>query len=602
MPLRDYQQAAFDAAVSWMKRCVDPALIESATGSGKSHVVAAIADWAQNTSGKKVLCLAPSLELTRQNFEKYELTGNPASYYSASLGRSMSHPVVYGTPQTIHNDIKYFRDQFGVVVVDECHETTPTIRKIIAAIRNHNPRLRVIGLTATPYTLQQGYIYTHDQDGTPTQSEYAYYKRLLYQVQARELIARGFLTPPNVDPEHASYDTSGLELARTGMFTASSVEQAFEGKGRLTSDIVADVVRHAQGRMGVMIFAATVQHAKEIMQSLPPENSRMIGGDVNMKKADRGQLVADFQSQRFKYLVSVGTLTRGFDATHVDVIAILRATESPSLLQQIIGRGLRLHESKADCLVLDYASNIERHGLQDDLFKPEVRTPKRSEKGEPLSICCPQCSTINQFAGRPNPEEFGVSDDGYFVDLAGNPVETDAGPTPAHYGRRCFGQVISGGMVERCSYRWTSKECHECGHDNDIAARYCEKCSAEIIDPNEKLQLEFQRIKSDPAAVSTDAVRSWKVQKWISNAGNMTVRVDYVTDYAKFPHWYSPSMNPTMWHDLCAAVFGKPCPSVDLFVDYHQRGRMPSTVTAAKPRDSKYYRVYAHNRPEDKAP
>jgi len=200
MTLRWYQQEAFDAAVAWMRRCIDPALIELPTGSGKSHVVSAIAEWSHHESGKKVLCLAPSKELTEQNFEKYQSTGNPASYYSASLGRSMAHPVVYGTPQTVINDIKYFRDQFGVVICDESHETTPTIRKIISSIREYNPRLRVIGLTATPYTMQQGYIYTHDEDGNPTQSEDAYYKRLIYRLTARTLIDEGFLTPPNLDP------------------------------------------------------------------------------------------------------------------------------------------------------------------------------------------------------------------------------------------------------------------------------------------------------------------------------------------------------------------------------------------------------------------
>lgn len=602
MTLRWYQQEAFDAAVAWMRRCVDPAVIELPTGSGKSHVVSAIAEWSHHESGKKVLCLAPSKELTEQNFEKYQSTGNPASYYSASLGRSMAHPVVYGTPQTVINDIRYFRDQFGVVVVDECHETTPTIRKIISSIREQNPRLRVIGLTATPYTMQQGYIYTHDEDGNPTQSEDAYYKRLIYRLTARTLIDEGFLTPPNLDPTTESYDTSALEVARTGLFTSASIERAFEGKGRLTADIVADVVRHAQDRMGVMIFAATVQHAKEIMESLPPQLSRMIGGDVNMGKAERETLVRDFKAQRFKYLVSVGTLTRGFDATHVDVVAILRATESPGLLQQIIGRGLRLHEGKADCLVLDHAGNIERHGLHDDLFTPEVRIPKRSEKGEPLAVACQQCGTVNQFTARPNPDGFALSDDGYFLDLDGNYIETTSGAIPSHYGRRCFGQIIVGGHVERCAYRWSSKECPSCAHHNDIAARYCEKCSEEIIDPNEKLQLEFQRMKSDPQALTTDAVRSWKVQQWTSNAGNATVRIDYVTDYARFPIWYSPRINKSLWADLCSAVFGKMCPSVELFVEHHQKGRMPETITAVKPKGSRYYRAYAHNRPEDKLP
>lgn len=604
MSLRPYQQDAYAAAVSWMTRCCDPALLELATGAGKAHIVAALADWAQQKSGKKVLCLAPSRELTEQNHEKYELTGNPASYYSASLGRSMVHPVVYGTPQTVANDLRYFKDQFGVVIVDECHETTPTIRKIIQHMRDHNRYVRVIGLTATPYTMQTGYIYSHESDGTPVEeaSEGSYYKRRLYSVRAPFLIEHGYLTRPNVDPEHApSYDTSGLELAKTGKFTESSVEQAFVGKGRLTADIVADVVAHSQGRRGVMFFASTVQHAKEIMLSLPADNAEMIGGDLNMGK-ERPELIKRFKAQRFKYLVSVGTLTRGFDATHVDVIAILRATESPVLLQQIIGRGLRLHEGKSDCLVLDYAGNIERHGLQDDLFAPDVKAPRKGEKGEPMQVACPSCSALNTFSGRPNPDNLGVNDNGYFVDGSGLEIATDYGPMPTHYGRRCRGQVISAGMVEQCSYRWTFRKCPECDHENDIAARYCERCRAEIIDPNQKLQLEFQRIKNDPSALSTDKVLACKVQPWTSNAGRYTLRVDYTTEYATFPLWYSPEINRSIWLDLCKAVFGKECPSIDLFVEYYKRGNMPTTITASKPKGSTYYRVYAHNRPEDKAP
>ena len=53
----------------------------------------------------------------------------------------------------------------------------------------------------------------------------------------------------------------------------------------------------------------------------------------------------------------------------------------------------------------------------------------------------------------------------------------------------CNGYFISRmGKAERCEYRWASKECPECGHENDIAARYCEKCKAELVDPNSSPQ------------------------------------------------------------------------------------------------------------------
>jgi len=64
--------------------------------------------------------------------------------------------------------------------------------------------------------------------------------------------------------------------------------------------------------------------------------------------------IEQFKQKKFKYLVNVSVLTTGFDAPHVDVIAILRPTDSNALYQQIVGRGLRLSPDKKDCYVLDY--------------------------------------------------------------------------------------------------------------------------------------------------------------------------------------------------------------------------------------------------------
>ena len=74
------------------------------------------------------------------------------------------------------------------------------------------------------------------------------------------------------------------------------------------------------------------------------------------------------------------------------MVAVLRATESASLFQQIIGRGLRLYDNKADCLVLDYANNIERHGLQKDLFTPDIKAYKK--KNQPCLALIVHCAEL----------------------------------------------------------------------------------------------------------------------------------------------------------------------------------------------------------------
>lgn len=613
--LRPYQRESVDAATAWMRSCIMPGLLELATGSGKSFIVAAIADWVYRNSGKKVLCLQPSKELTEQNAEKYLYTGNPASIFSASAGgKCMRHNVIYGTPGTVKNSLSRFGDAFGAVILDEAHNNTPTIRLIIESMKKANSNLRVIGMTATPYRSSTGYIYQYDIDGSFVPEDEArdpYFNKLLYRIQTRELIDMGFLTPAHAEPEVSeSYNAGNLQINARGQFDSKDVERVFEGRGRLTAGILADVVGHSRGRDGVMIFAATVEHAKECMESLPPGNARMIGGDVNTGKDDRERLIKDFKANRFKYLVSVGTLTTGFDAPHVSVIAILRATESAGLLQQIIGRGLRLHESKSDCLILDYAENIDRHQLHDDLFTPEIRVRGGKSESFIVEASCPECSFVNEFSGRPNPDEYQVSEDGYFLDLAGHPIATDNGPMPAHFGRRCTGQVKSPlhrGVYERCEYRWTSKECPDCKHPNDIAARYCESCKAEIIDPNAKLQMEFQKVKADPYEISTDRILSWTANKSVSQSGKDTLVCEYTTDYRTFKIWYTPeSRHPKAqyaWKSLNDAVYsGHVAPDVDTFLQYLDKGRQPETITCHRERGSKFFRVIAHNRPEDTVP
>jgi DNA repair protein RadD len=618
MKLRPYQQDAVESAIDWMKKCTEPALLELATGAGKSWIAAAIAQWIHETSKKKVLVLQPSRELTNQNAEKYASTGKKASIFSASAGSKCTrHNVVYATPKTVLNSIERFGDAFGAVIIDEAHQTTPTIKQIIDSIRAKNPMLRVIGMTATPYRMGTGYIYQFDHTQTPVkrlsedETISAFYHSLLYKIHTRELIEMQFLTDAHTDTaaNQIHYNTDNLTLNKMGQFDAKAVEQAFVGQGRLTSQIVADVVSHAANRKGVMLFAATVKHAEEILASLPPENSRMLGGEINMGKADREQLINDFKNKKFKYIVSVGTLTTGFDAPHVDLVAILRATESASLFQQIIGRGLRLCDGKEDCLVLDYAENIERHDLKDDIFSPKITTSKAKSSGS-IDAECEWCKFTNQFAARPNVDKLQIDKQGFFIDLAGNRILTEDDKLfAAHFGRRCNGfikSVLERGKLDRCEFRYASKTCEECSHENDIAARYCEKCKGELVDPNTSLVMEYANVKRDPYALCTEEVRFFSVKKGKSKAGNDMLICEYSTDTSSFRAYYTVNNDSKLikkrWWELNWAVFGIHNPAFETIDEFIKEwstmgGHLMETVTYRKNKQTGYYDVYGHNKP-----
>jgi DNA repair protein RadD len=600
--LRPYQSKAVDAALEWMRKSVDPFCIEAATGAGKSHIIAEIARVIHGKTGKRVLCLAPSAELVVQNRGKFLATGNPASMFSASAGgKELRHPVVFGSPLTVKNRISRFQQQgnagYALVIIDECHGLTPTVRDIIAAMKDANPNLRVCGLSATPYRLGSGWIFRMHPDGKVNGDDVArdpYFTKCVYQIGARDLIGQGYLTPPVIGAVGAEgYDTSSLVANARGQFDAEAVDRAYHGQGRKTAAIVADVVAQARDRQGVMFFAATVQHANEVIESLPPELSAIVTGET--PKAQRDSILARFKARQIKYLVNVSVLTTGFDAPHVDVIAILRKTESVGLLQQIIGRGLRLDDGKADCLVLDYTTNLTDHCPDGDLFAPVIRASKASDgDGGGLTCECPSCGYENLFSGKVEYLEYKKDAAGYILDLTGAQVMSEHGPIPGHHGRRCMGLLQSGprGEWERCSYRWTYKECPHCFADNDIAARYCHHCKGEIIDPNEKLVIEFKAMKKDPTRVQTDAVLSMSALPGISQAGNKTMRVEWVTEYRQFTVWLQPearhSRGQAQWAMFCNAT--------------NDGVEKPATVTYRKNADTGFYEVLGYNRPADALP
>jgi len=200
--LRPYQQDALDAAKAWLRESVEPCLIDAATGAGKSHIIAALAGWLHDISGgKRVSCLAPRRELVLQNHAKFVATGAKASIFSASAGvKSTRQKVVFATPGTAGRSLsRFIAGDFCAVVLDEAHTIAPMVRAIIDAMREANPNLRVIGLTATPYKLGKGYIYRVDHNGRAHGDDVCrdpYFTKCVYRVDARDLIEQGFLTQP----------------------------------------------------------------------------------------------------------------------------------------------------------------------------------------------------------------------------------------------------------------------------------------------------------------------------------------------------------------------------------------------------------------------
>jgi len=357
---RYYQQGAHDAAWQHLAERPGNPLIVLPTGAGKSLVIAMMIKTALSFGGR-VVVLAHRKELLTQNaFELQELMPDvPIGIYSAGLkSKQTTHAVIMGGIQSIYRKAEDL-GQRHLVIVDEAHlisDSDETMYgQFLLEIVLHNPAARIVGLTATPYRTGEG----------PLCGKGKLFQRICYEAQTGDLIDKGFLCPITNKPSELEIDTSSLPL-RGGEVVESDAQRLFNQPDTV-GQACQEIVTKCHDRKSVLLFSTGVRHAEQVtatLEKLTGERVGLITGET--MPLERSAVLSDFKDGRLRWLVNCDVLTTGFNARCVDAIAVLRTTMSPGLFAQICGRGLRKHESKSNCLVLDFGSNIARHGSIDD--------------------------------------------------------------------------------------------------------------------------------------------------------------------------------------------------------------------------------------------
>ena len=566
--LRDYQQQAVQNTIQYFRARRDPAMIVLPTGAGKSLVIAELARIANG----RVLVLAHVKELVEQNHEKYKSYKLEAGIFSASLGKKdWQQKVIFGSVQSVARAPDEFFNDFSLLVIDECHrvaeEGSTQYQDVIKKLNERNPKLCILGLTATPYRLGLGWIYETSAEGETKTDKKRFFKQCVYELPLSYMIKNKFLTTPvKVDIPVTCYDFSELS-DKDRVFTAAEVEEVLKSQKRLTPFIINNIIDITERfeRKGVMIFSGSVRHAQEIMTYLPPADARLVIGDTDME--ERNTIVEDFKNKKFKYLVNVSVLTTGFDAPHVDVIAILRPTESNSLYQQIVGRGLRLCDEKKDCYILDYT------GMGHDIYAPEISDKRPSKDTVAVRIPCPSCGYENDFWGRL--DEFGEITE--------------------HFGRQCRGGKRDPKTYEvtPCGFRFRFKLCHSCGSENDITARACEKCKAVLIDADAKLK---QAKLSKNAHILTPDRITFEERKDKNSNPYLEIRYyDYDAQYVSEAHFFSnPSSIKKFNINFLRSHLKRPELAIEIqkpqdVLKYQSLFRLPSFVIARK--QDKFWKI-----------
>jgi DNA repair protein RadD len=389
LSLRDYQRDAVERFLSLAKSQEDcRTLVSAPTGSGKSIIIAEIVRrCTENFPKCNVLILQHRKELIEQNASKLVSLGVPVSIYSAGLSQKEIGQITVAGIQSI-----YKKDNFPIihlVIIDEAHLLSPNqesmYQKVLGVLKEQNPKLKLLGLTATPYRLKTGLLVQDD----------GLFNSCCYNIEMRRLIRDGWLSPVYSQVPKASIDTKDIQI-RGGEFILEEAAKLFTLQK--SQEVIRQVLKKASGRQSILIFSPSVAHAEEFTREIKAvgESAECITGATLF----RDSILEQFKDKKIRFLINCEVLTTGYDAPNVDCVVLLRPTQSPGLFVQMVGRGMRTCEGKKDCLVLDFAGNIERHGPIDAI---EVRSKVRKVKGEfveeqeiikvPVKVC-PKCDLV----------------------------------------------------------------------------------------------------------------------------------------------------------------------------------------------------------------
>ena len=375
----------------WLSKNSGNPCIVAPTGSGKAWICAGLCeDILHNWPNRKILVLSHVKELLVQDAEKILQVWPqaPIGIYSAGLGTKKMNTITVAGIQSIWKKGQEL-GHIDLVIVDEAHliqnQDQGMYRTLLSDLEDINPHMRVIGLTATPYRLGQGLL---------TEGDDAIFDALIESVTIDELVSRGYLAKLTSTFTDMKIDVEGVKKVQ-GDFEKQELEERVNNLNNNTR-IVEETIRRAGDRKAWLIFCVSVSHAEALRDEFIAHgiNAATITGKTS--STERERIFTDFKAGKIRALTNVGVATTGFDYPDIDVIVMARPTLSPGLFVQMSGRGMRVKSPghHQDCLVLDFAGNIERHGPLTKIIPPRRTIAKkkisRENLGEMFKMC-PKC-------------------------------------------------------------------------------------------------------------------------------------------------------------------------------------------------------------------
>lgn len=354
MQLRNYQLQGIDEIRAAFRSGIKRTCYVAPCGAGKGTMVAYMARQAAN-KGNHVLFTIHRRELLEQ--------------IQDDIGKP--HPLIQlGTVQSIARRLPDMIPPQLIISDEHHHGVAATWRKIFDYFKN----AYLVGLTATPARLNGSGL-----------GEIC--DKLIIGPSVQELIDRGFLAPFKYYAPPMPVDFTDIKI-KLGDYDQGEISIRMD-KPHITGRVIDHYRQFAEGKQAI-IYCAGIQHSNNTVEQFRAAGYTAMHVDGETPAEVRRQAVADFKSGKLTIMSNVQLFGEGLNLPGVEVVILLRPTQSLTLNLQQSMRSMRPGPNKT-AIIIDAVGNCFRHGIPTTPHEWSLDGVTRRKRGEVASVGVRRC-------------------------------------------------------------------------------------------------------------------------------------------------------------------------------------------------------------------
>ncbi|QHT59364.1 DEAD/DEAH box helicase family protein [Paenibacillus lycopersici] len=357
---RKAQEQALEALVQTREEGYDRAMVVMATGLGKTYLAGFFA-----RQFNRVLFVAHREEILTQAARTFQhvMPERSVGLYNGTEKETDPSSIfasIYTLGMKKHRE-RFAADAFDLIVIDEFHHAAA--QSYQAILNCFRPRF-LLGITATPDRMDGKDVYAIC-DGN-----------VAYQVNFLEAIKRGWLSPFQY---YGIYDDTDYgQITWLGNRYDEEELLAVQLQESTAAKIYAAWDKHRQTR--TIAFCSSITQADFLADYFKRQRIAAVSLHSRTKELTRDEAIQRLADGSLQVIFTVDLFNEGVDIPAVDTLLFVRPTESLTVFTQQVGRGLRLHDTKSTCHVIDLIGNYRNADVKLSLFQDRNEEEKGSRQ------------------------------------------------------------------------------------------------------------------------------------------------------------------------------------------------------------------------------